>query len=125
MSGKTGLHEPRDRLRPETLERHRAILSLMEELEAVDWYAQRADASADDALREVLVHNMNEEKEHAAMTLEWLRRSDPKLDEMLRRYLFQSGAIVQAEHEDAAAPRSDEACGDGDLRLRGLGAARR
>ena len=120
MSGNAGLHEPAESLRRETLERHRAISSLIEELEAVDWYAQRADASADDALREVLIHNMNEEKEHAAMTLEWLRRHDPKLDALLRRFLFQDGDIVRSEERPAG-----DACGDGDLGLRGLAEARR
>ena len=69
----------------------------MEELEAVDWYDQRADATTDDALREILAHNRDEEKEHAAMTLEWLRRHDAKLDEHLRTYLFTEGDILAIE----------------------------
>jgi len=114
----TQLHEPAESLSPETIEMHRAIQSLMEELEAVDWYAQRVDASGDEALRAVLAHNRDEEKEHAAMTLEWIRRRDPKLDEMLRTYLFQEGSITEAEHahEHAGDGRSDPSLGIGSLR---------
>lgn len=117
-------HESPDDLRPETRDRHRAVVSLMEELEAVDWYDQRIDAAGDDQLREILRHNRDEEKEHAAMTLEWLRRHDPSWDTHLRRYLFTDGPIV--ELEDAATPSSSapssEGSGDGDvsLGLRGL-----
>jgi ferritin-like protein len=92
-----GYHEPVDKLRPETLDRHRAIISLMEELEAVDWYDQRVDATSDPELAAILAHNRDEEKEHAAMTLEWLRRKDPVLDEQLRTYLFAEGDILDAE----------------------------
>jgi ferritin-like protein len=94
-----GLHEAADDLSAETKDYHRAIVSLMEELEAVDWYNQRVDATADEALAEVLAHNRDEEKEHAAMTLEWLRRRDPKLDEHLRTYLFTEGDILEIEEE--------------------------
>jgi uncharacterized protein len=94
-----GLHESADDLQPATIERHRAIRSIMEELEAVDWYDQRFDASADPDLAAVLAHNRDEEKEHAAMTLEWLRRHDPVLDRQLRTYLFTEGSIVAAEDE--------------------------
>jgi ferritin-like protein len=97
-----GLHEPETRLRPETVDRHRAISSLMEELEAVDWYDQRIDATSDPALAEILRHNRDEEKEHAAMVLEWLRRHDEALDRHLRTYLFSEGSVlaVEAEAED-------------------------
>ena len=71
------LHEDPSSLSPGTIERHRAVASLMEELEAVDWYDQRVDATTDEALKEILAHNRDEEKEHAAMALEWLRRHDP------------------------------------------------
>ena len=71
----------------------------MEELEAVDWYDQRAHATTDGALREILGHNRDEEKEHAAMTLEWLRRHDPKLDEHLRTYLFTEGDVLSIEQD--------------------------
>lgn len=96
-SGK--FHESVSDLQQATMERHRAIVSLMEELEAIDWYDQRIDATSDDELRDVLRHNRDEEKEHAAMTLEWLRRRDPQLDEMLRRYLFTEGSILAVEEE--------------------------
>ncbi len=99
-----GLHESESRLRPETIDRHRAISSLMEELEAVDWYDQRVDATDDPDLKAILAHNRDEEKEHAAMVLEWLRRQDPVLDGHLRHYLFSSGSIVALE--------SDEGSGD-------------
>jgi len=97
MSHDAKLHETRDDLKPETLDRHRAILSLMEELEAVDWYDQRVDACTDPELKKILEHNRDEEKEHAAMVLEWLRRNDSTWDEQLREYLFTDGPI--AEHE--------------------------
>jgi ferritin-like protein len=81
------------------VDRHRAIVSIMEELEAVDWYDQRAAATSDAGLAQVLSHNRDEEKEHAAMTLEWLRRNDPMLDRHLRTYLFTEGDILAIEHE--------------------------
>lgn len=92
-----GLHENEEKLAPATLDSHRAILSLMEEFEAVDWYHQRADACGDAELRAILLHNMHEEMEHAAMILEWLRRRTPRLDEILHIYLFGQGDITQAE----------------------------
>lgn len=90
-----GLHEPESKIDPGTVERHRANVSLKEELEAIDWYDQRADATDDDDLREVLRHNRDDEKEHAAMNLEWLRRHDPELDRQLRLYLFTEGPIAE------------------------------
>ena len=96
----TGLHEDPSQLRPETTDRHRAIVSLMEELEAVDWYGQRIDATSDPELREILTHNRDEEKEHASMVLEWLRRHDPELDRHLRTYLFREGNITQLEDQE-------------------------
>ena len=83
-----GYHEPIDELSDETRDMHRAIVSLMEELEAVDWYNQRADACKDPELRAILRHNRDEEKEHAAMVLEWIRRRDPKFVHELRDWLF-------------------------------------
>ena len=83
-----GYHEPIDELSDETRDMHRAIVSLMEELEAVDWYNQRADACKDPELRSILKHNRDEEKEHAAMVLEWIRRRDPKFDHELRDWMF-------------------------------------
>src|SRR5688500_3173800 len=94
------LHEDPAKLGAEVIDRHRAIVSLMEELEAVDWYDQRAKATDNPELRAILAHNRDEEKEHAAMTLEWLRRNDPKWDQHLRTYLFTEGSILEREHED-------------------------
>ncbi|MCS6926502.1 MAG: ferritin-like domain-containing protein [Candidatus Binatia bacterium] len=94
-----GYHEPLESLKPDTLDLHRAVVSLMEELEAFDWYRQRADACTDEHLRAILVHNMNEEVEHACMTLEWIRRHVPKFDEALRTYLFTSGDVTQLEQQ--------------------------
>ncbi len=89
-----GYHEPVTELSPKTRDLHRAIMSLMEELEAVDWYNQRADACEDEELRAILLHNSHEEKEHASMLLEWLRRHDPELDRELREYLFTDKPIA-------------------------------
>lgn len=89
-----GYHEPVDKLSEETKDMHRAIISLMEELEAVDWYNQRVDACQDKELKAILIHNRDEEKEHAAMMLEWIRRRDPKFDGELKDYLFTDKAIA-------------------------------
>ena len=102
MTQSAGLHEPEDRLTPETIDRHRAIVSIAEELEAIDWYDQRVAATSDPELAAVLAHNRDEEKEHAAMTLEWLRRHDPVLDRHLRTYLFTSGPVTEIEAEKEA-----------------------
>lgn len=93
----TTLHEAPETLGPEIIDRHRAIVSLMEELEAVDWYDQRAAACTDPELREILEHNRDEEKEHACMVLEWLRRHDTALDGHLRKFLFSEGSIAHRE----------------------------
>jgi len=89
-----GYHESIDELSAETRDMHRAIVSLMEELEAVDWYNQRVDACKDEELRAILKHNRDEEKEHAAMVLEWIRRRDPKFDSELKDYLFTDKKIA-------------------------------
>lgn len=94
-----GYHEPLDKLSPATMDMHRAIMSLMEELEAVDWYNQRAEACTDPELKAIIEHNRDEEKEHATMVLEWIRRRDPKLDHELRDRLFGSGAIAANHHD--------------------------
>jgi len=88
-----GYHEPVSELSAGTRDMHRAIISLMEELEAVDWYNQRVDACKDPELRKILAHNRDEEKEHAAMVLEWIRRRDPTFDKELRHSLFTEGEI--------------------------------
>lgn len=94
-----GYHEALDKLSSTTMDMHRAITSLMEELEAVDWYNQRVDAATDPELKRILEHNRDEEKEHAAMVLEWIRRRDPKLDSELREVLFKEGDIA-GHHDD-------------------------
>jgi uncharacterized protein len=108
MAGSSGsLHE--QGLSTEVVDRHRAIVSIMEELEAVDWYDQRVQASTDPELSAILAHNRDEEKEHAAMTLEWLRRRDPALSEKLRTYLFTEGSILGREE---AATAGDVGAGE-------------
>jgi ferritin-like protein len=105
-----GFHESEERLTQQTRDLHRAVVSLMEELEAVDWYQQRVDATGDAELRAILAHNRDEEKEHAAMLLEWIRRRDAAFDTQLRAYLFTDGPITAREttarngHE---TPRAD------------------
>ena len=116
-----GLHEAREDLRPETLERHRGLVSLMEELEAMDWYQQRIDATRDPDLKAVLAHNRDEETEHAAMSLEWMRRQDPVLDDHLRTYLFTSGSIVGLEQAAEGGGGDGGGAGDGSL---GIGSLR-
>ncbi len=89
-----GYHEPIEELSAQTRDMHRAITSLMEELEAVDWYNQRVDACADPELKRILEHNRDEEKEHAAMVLEWIRRQDSTFDAELKDYLFTDKPIA-------------------------------
>jgi ferritin-like protein len=96
-------HEPLEKLSSTTQDMHRALVSLQEELEAVDWYQQRADACADAELKAILLHNMREEIEHAAMVLEWLRRNHPDFQRHLRTYLFQEKPILEIEEADTAA----------------------
>jgi ferritin-like protein len=95
--GSTTLHESEEQLTTATRDMHRAIVSLMEELEAIDWYGQRADATQDSELREILLHNREEEQEHAAMVLEWIRRHDRTFEAKLREYLFTEASIVGRE----------------------------
>lgn len=119
MSSET-LHEDPKALGPGVIDRHRAVVSLMEELEATDWYEQRIAATADEELKAILAHNRDEEKEHAAMVLEWLRRHDPALDANLRKYLFTEEplqALVAEEKAEPPAPVAPEGhLGIGDLR---------
>lgn len=104
-----GLHEAANELSDYTKDMHRAIVSLMEELEAVDWYQQRADDCEDPALKEILLHNMREEVEHACMALEWLRRNSPDWEKNLRTYLFTEAPITQVEKAAEAGGGGEDA----------------
>jgi hypothetical protein len=96
-------HEPLDKLSSTTQDMHRALVSLQEELEAVDWYQQRADATEDAELKAILLHNMREEIEHASMVLEWLRRNHADFAQHLHTYLFQQKPILEIEEVDRAS----------------------
>ena len=115
MANSAGYHESESKLRPETLDNHRAFTSMQEELEAADWYDQRVDAATDRELKEILAHNRDEEKEHFAMLLEWYRRRDATMDARLKEYLFTSGSLVAREQADAGG-------GDGGADAAGGGA---
>ena len=97
MMSSEQLHAPRERLSATTIAMHQAVVSLMEELEASDWYQQRADDCDDDVLRGILLHNRREELEHAAMLIEWMRRTDETFALQLGEYLNREGAIVRTE----------------------------
>ncbi len=99
-----GYHEPIELLSGETRDMHRAIVSLMEELEAIDWYQQRADACSDPVLKDVLLHNKDEEVEHATMVMEWIRRHSEPFNRMMRTYLFTEQPIVEIEKAGAGGP---------------------
>ena len=124
MASSAGLHEPADAMSPAVIDRHRAIVSLGEELEAIDWYDQRVAATDDGSLADVLAHNRDEEKEHAAMTLEWLRRHDSILDQHLRTYLFTQAPITEVEHiaeqADSSSPGAPGGSADGSLGIGSL-----
>ncbi len=105
--GHEAWHEPYESLSPQTRDMHRAIISLMEELEAVDWYQQRADVTPDAELKAIIEHNRDEEIEHAMMTLEWIRRRNPKFDANARTYLFTEGPIVGVEKKMEAAAQQE------------------
>lgn len=98
MSSET-YHEPLELLSEETKNMHRAIVSLMEELEAVDWYQQRAEACSDEELKGVLTHNKNEEIEHASMVLEWIRRHNPVFDTNIKTYVGAQGPLLAVEKQ--------------------------
>jgi ferritin-like protein len=102
-----GYHEDERALSARTKDVHRAIVSLQEELEAIDWYQQRIDAAEDPELREILAHNRDEEKEHAMMLLEWLRRRDVVFARMMKLHTGHSGPIVSEEEEGEAAGELD------------------
>jgi uncharacterized protein len=97
MANSAGYHESEDKLRSETLDNHRALTSMQEELEAADWYDQRVDAATDQDLKDILAHNRDEEKEHFSMLLEWYRRRDAKMDAHLKEYLFTTGSLIAKE----------------------------
>ena len=111
MANSVGFHESEKRLSPRTRDLHRALTSLQEELEAIDWYQQRMDAAHDDELRDILRHARDEEIDHATMMLEWIRRKSPEFDTTLRGRLFAPGSIV--EHEEAVGPGSAGGAGNG------------
>ena len=120
------LHEDSGKIGPKAVDKHRAIVSIMEELEAVDWYNQRARATDDPELRAILEHNRDEEKEHAAMALEWLRRNDSTMSKHLKTFLFTEGPITGIEatmiHGDGGAESGDGPSPDGSL---GIGSLRK
>ena len=101
-------HEPLELLSEKTKDMHRALVSVQEELEAVDWYRQRADATHDEELKGLLLHNMREEIEHACMVLEWLRRNSPDFAEQMQTYLFTSKPILEVEEEETAEGGPDK-----------------
>lgn len=116
-----GYHESLDLLPEETRNMHRAIVSLKEELEAIDWYQQRADACSDPQLKDVLLHNRNEEIEHATMLMEWIRRHDGHFDGMMRTYLFTEQPITgieKAAETGGAAPAAARTLGIGSMKGR-------
>lgn len=130
MAGES-LHEDRTVLSKDILDRHRALATIMEELEAIDWYDQRIAASENAELRAVLTHNRDEEKEHASMLLEWVRRHDAAFARHMGAQLFNPGAIretkaieVDAGSNSAAGDGSPVAGGDGSLGIGSLRAAR-
>jgi uncharacterized protein len=121
MAGSSAsLHEDPERIGESVVDRHRALVSIMEELEAVDWYDQRAAATSDSALREILEHNRDEEKEHAAMTLEWVRRHDPAFDRVLRTYLFTETDVLAVEESVEHGGGDEPGTLGGSLGLGGL-----
>jgi ferritin-like protein len=107
------LHIPREKLSKTARLMHYAITSLKEELDAVDWYRQRADDAENDELRAVLLHNMREEMEHACMLIEWLRRNNTDFDTHIRTYLFAEGPLLEVEEKSDKAGGSDRSAGEG------------
>jgi len=119
--GSESYHEPLELIPEETRNLHRAIVSLIEELEAVDWYQQRAGACSDPELKSVLLHHRNEEIEHAMMNLEWIRRNDAAFDENIRTYLFAKGPITGVEAGTKGEGEGEASAGDSSL---GIGSLR-
>lgn len=120
MANSVGYHEDETKLRQETKDNHRALTSMMEELEAVDWYDQRVDVATDPELKAILAHNRDEEKEHFVMVLEWLRRRDPKLAAELHNRLETTGSIVLQEAADKNHGGPAARAGDGSLGIGNL-----
>ncbi len=116
-------HEPVELLSADTMEPRRGIVSLMEDIEAINWYNQRIDATESAQLKAILAHNRDEEKEHAMMSLEWLRRRDPVLDAQMRAYLFTEGDIVAEEEQETGDTALAEGGGSSDGSL-GIGSLR-
>lgn len=127
--GSETYHEPYELLSEKARDMHRALTSLHEELDAIDWYGQRADVCTDAELRAVLLHNREEEIEHAMMVLEWIRRADALFDEKARTYLFSAARITEIEEAaegkptgaspspaEAGAPGADGGLGIGSLK---------
>ncbi len=107
MANSAGYHEPFDDLPPRTRDLHRALTSLQEELEAIDWYQQRIDVISDPELKDILEHNRDEEKEHAVMILEWIRRNDPPFARQLAMKLRKPGRIANEEEKKEASAEID------------------
>ncbi len=107
MANSAGFHEPFERLSAKTRDLHRALTSLQEELEAVDWYQQRIDVIEDRELKDILEHNRDEEKEHAAMILEWIRRNDPAFARQLAMKLGKPGPIAEEKEKQEASGEID------------------
>lgn len=106
-------HEPVEELDAKTRDITRALMSLKEEIEAVDWYNQRFAASGSQELKAILAHNRDEEIEHASMLLEWLRRNMTAFDGELKTYLFKKGLITQLEEQAMGGDESKASPGDG------------
>ena len=121
MANSAGYHESEDKLRSETLDNHRALTSMQEELEAADWYDQRVDAATDQDLKDILAHNRDEEKEHFAMLLEWYRRRDAKMDAHLKEYLFTSGSLIAREQAMTGGGGGSESSDGGGTGSLGIG----
>jgi ferritin-like protein len=122
MANSAGYHESLDKLRAETLDNHRALTSMQEELEAADWYDQRVDAATDQDLKDILAHNRDEEKEHFAMLLEWYRRRDAKMNEHLKTYLYTTGSLISTEQASSGGGggSADASGGGGSLGIGSL-----
>jgi len=120
MANSAGYHETEEKLPDDVKDNHRALTSMQEELEAIDWYDQRVAAATDPDLKGILAHNRDEEKEHFVMLLEWYRRRDPKMATELKDRLFTSGSIVAQEQAEKAGGGGEAAPGAGSLGIGSL-----